>query len=386
MKTICFVKYDAQIRIYKQAKAVRSTGKYKLVLICEKCNYNLLKDVFDEIIFYGLLSNKNNNYLSRYFNYGSNKVFGYGKKNLEKIINYTDVNIFHTHAEPNNIPRIVMENSKVPVVFDSQDFSGISFGLENLDKKTKDDEKYCFEHAAGICHKGPRFEIDYYRQHGYNIKSPEIQWMDYCDKDLFVKNNVKKLSQEDGEIHLVHTGTISNNPKYRYKYLIPLGIKLARQKIHLHIYPSNHYEYKTSKEYIELEKKEKFFHFHDFVPYSELTQEIAKYDWHSHILEYFVGPMFTPEKQRVSMGNKLFTSLEAGLPMIVSPQLECIRELVEKYGIGIIVKDEDLNTLKQIIEKYDYVDLKRNVIKAREALSLSNQVPRLEKFYEKLMM
>ncbi|HEY9247267.1 MAG TPA: hypothetical protein VIO11_10510 [Candidatus Methanoperedens sp.] len=382
MNTLCFVKYDAQIRIYKQAKALKNTGRYRLVLICEKCNYDLLKDVFDEIIFYGFLKNKNNNFASRILNYGSNKLFGYSNKNLKKIINNINADIFHTHAEPNDVPRTVMENSKVPVVFDSQDFSGISFGLENLDKKIKEDEKYCFEHASGICHKGPEFEIDYYRQHGYNINAPEIQWMDYCDKDLFVGVKPKKLSMEDGEIHLVHTGTISNDPKYRYKYLIPLGKKLAKQRVHLHIYPSNNYEYRTSKEYLELDRKEKYFHFHDSVAYLKLPEEIAQYDWHSHILEYFVGPMFTPEKQRVSMGNKLFTSLEAGLPMVVSPQLECIRKLVEKYKIGIIVKDEDLNSLKQIIENQNYTDFQSNVLKAREKLSLDNQVPRLEKFYQ----
>lgn len=385
MKTVCFVKYDAQIRIYKEAKALKNTGRYKLLLLCEKCDYNLLEDIFDEIIFYGFLKNKNNNFISRSFNYGSNKIFNYGEKNLKRIITNIDVDIFHTHAEPNNIPMIVIENSNKPVVFDSQDFTGISFGLENLDNKTKEDEKYCFEHATGICHKGPKFEIDYYRQHGYEISCPEIQWMDYCDEDLFADANIKKLSEEDGEIHLVHTGTISTDPKYRYKYLIPLGKKLAKQKIHLHVYPSNSFEYRTSKEYLELDRKEKYFHFHDYVPYRELNNKIAKYDWHSHILEYFVGPMFTPEKQKVSMGNKLFTSLEAGLPMIVSPNLQCIKELAEKYQVGIIVKDEDLNRLKEIIENQDYNEFRKNILKARHELSLKNQVHRLEKFYEEIM-
>lgn len=385
MKTICFVAKNAGIRIYKQAKALKGIKKYNLLLICEKCNYNLLKGVFDDIAFYGFLKNKDNNFLSTSCNYGFNKVFGYGENKLKKIINSIDVDLFHTHAEPNNIPKAVIENSNKPVIFDAQDFSGISFGIENLDKKTTEDEKYCFEHADGICHKASPFEIEYYRQHGYKINCPEIQWMDYCDEDLFADINTKKLSEGDGEIHLVHTGTVSKDSEYRYKYLIPLGKRLAKQKIHLHIYPANALEYRISNEYTELDEKERYFHFHKPLVYNKLNKEIAKYDWHSHILENFIGPMFTPEKQRVSMGNKLFTALEAGLPMIVSPHLECVRELTEKYEIGFAVRDEDLNNLGEIIESYNYNEFQKNVFKAREILSLKNQVNRLDKFYEEIM-
>lgn len=384
MKTICFVAKNARIRIYKQAKALKERKRYRLSLICEKCDYDLLKDVFDDIEFYGFLKSKDSNFLSRSCNYGFNKIFRYDEKKLKGIINSIDADIFHTHAEPNNIPRVVIENSDKPVVFDGQDFTGISYGIENLDRKTREDEKYCFEHADGICHKGSEFEIDYYRGHGYKIDCPEIQWMDYCDEDLLVDMNTKKLSEEDGEIHLVHMGTVSKNLKYRYKYLIPLGKKMAQQKIHLHIYPGNALEYRTAKEYLELDRKEKYFHFHKPLLYKELNKEIARYDWHSHILENFVGPMFTPEKQRVSMGNKLFSALEAGIPMIVSHHLECIRELTERYKIGIVVKDEDLNGLREIIENYDYKDLQRNVLRARKELSLRNQVHRLEEFYNKI--
>ncbi len=381
MKTVCFVRREASIRVYKQAKALKKGKRYRTVLLCEKCDQSLFGDVFDEILFYNFTGSKNKSLIYRAVNYGLNRTLGYAEKNLAKKVRSIEADIFHAHAEPNSVPRIVMGHSGRPVVFDAQDFSGISYGIENLDQGTREDERYCFEHAAGICHKASPFEIDYYRQHGYSIKSPEIQWMDYCDADLFADPSTRKLSEDDGELHFVHTGTVSNDPKYRYKYLIPLGKALAKQGMHLHIYPANAYEYRTYKEYHAMARTEKRFHFHAPVQYILLNKEIAKYDWHSHILENYAGPMFTPEKQRVSMGNKLFTALEAGLPMVVSSHLECVRELTENHKIGFAIKDEELPRLKEMMARCDYGDFKKNVLKARETLSLRNQVRRLEDFY-----
>ena len=389
MKTICFVKYDAGIRIYKQAKALKETKKYKSMLICEKCDYNLLREVFDDIIFLGILKNKNNNFLSRSCNYASNKLFKYGEKKLKKIVTSTNVDLFHTHAEPNDIPRVVIENSDKPVIFDEQDFSGISCGLENLDKKTREDERYCFEHADGIVRKGPPFEIDYYRQHGYNINCPEVQWMDYCDEDLFADMNSAKLSDEDGETHFVLIGSISPDPNYQIKYCIPLGKELARQKIHLHIYPAPP-EYKISKEYHELDRKEKYFHFHKPAPYKELSKEIAKYDWgivdaSVTLPTDFEGERMSNDRKKSGIGNRPFTFMEAGIPFIGSKMYVLYREIIERNQIGLSIDNTELRRLGELLKDYDYLELKENIRKARETLSLSEQIGHLEMFYQKVI-
>lgn len=384
MKTICFVKQDVTIRIYKQAKALRLTKKYKLLLLCEKCDYNLQKDVFDEIIFYGFLENKKNTLPTRVFNFGFNKLLKYGERNIKRIIKDIDVDLYHGHAEPNSIPRIVMENSGVPVVFDAQDFSGISFGIENLDDKTKEDEKYCFEKADGIVRKGTEFEIDYYRQHGYKIECPEFQWLDYCDEDLFADINAKKLSQEDGEYHLVHTGTIGIDPvKEDFKYLIPLAKTLAKQKIHLHIYP-NPLEYDIAGEYHELARNEKYFHFHRPVPYAVLSEEVSKYDYGILILKQVNSERANMNKFKVGQGNKTFSYFEAGLPEISSDFLLNNNQVITDYGLGLIVNESDLTNLDKILKNTDYGKLRNNVLKARTELSLRNRVHDLEEFYSSI--
>ncbi|MGB8216479.1 MAG: hypothetical protein WCE94_04175 [Candidatus Methanoperedens sp.] len=368
-----------------QAKALKATKKYKLLLICEKCNYDLLENIFDEIIFYGLLKNKDNNFLSRCCNFAFNKIFNYGEKNLKSMINNVDVDVFHAHAEPNNIPRIVIENSSSPVVFDGQDFTGNTSGIENLDTRTRDDEKYCFEHADGICHKGPQSELEYYRQHGYKINCPELQWWGCCEEGLFADMNTKKLSEEDGEIHLVYIGSVSTDPKYDYKNFIPLIKELAIQKIHLDIYPSNLLEYRKSREYVELEQKEHYFHFHEPVPYNQLSKEIAKYDWGIEIVKNVWSERLTEEKAKVAMGTKYFAYLEAGIPAIVSDHYTLIKDFVRINQIGFSVKNSEINKLGEMIKGYDHKDLKKNIIKTREVFLASNQAKPLEEFYRNII-
>ena len=392
MRTICFVKRNPQIRIYKQAKALKRTGRYRLILIAQRYDKELFKDVFDEIIDFGSeyysvpdfgfhLIGKDitlRNILRKISRRRSNE-----EKELAKIVKETDADLFHAHAGPNIFPKIVIENATKPVVFDAYDFSGISSGIENLDEKERIAEKYCLEHADGIVRKGPPFEIDYYRQHGYKITCPEIQWMDYCDEDLFVDMNAKKLSAEDGELHLVYTGAVCVDPKYAFCYFIPLGKQLAKQKIHLHLY-SNPYQYATSKEYIELDKKEKYFHFHKPIPFMELSMEIAKYDYGLWIHENVIGSRVIKEKWKVAIGCKLFTYLEAGLPIIVSDHMEYGKEIIKRYRIGFAIKDEEIGNLKEKIKNQKYDELRENVLKVRNELLLRKQVNRLEEFYEKV--
>ncbi|VVB51534.1 Uncharacterised protein [uncultured archaeon] len=383
MRTVCFVQQDPSIYLYMQAKALRETKKYKLLLICEKCNYTLLENIFDEIIFYGFLKNKDNNFLSRSCNYAFNKIFNYGEKKLKRIINTVDVDIFHAHAEPNNIPRVVIENSNKPSAFSGQDFTGISSGIENLDTRTRENEKYCFEHADGICHKGPPFEIDYYRQHGYRINCPEIQWPGCCDPELFTDLNTKKLSKDDGEMHLVYPGSVSSDPKYKYKDPIPLANELAKQRIHLHIYPTSSLEYNmNSKEYLELSQQERYFHFHKHVPYNELSKEISKYDWGTIISKNIPGKRLIEEKLKVGMATKLFSYMEAGIPIIVSDHLLPMKAFVEENKIGFSVKDDEINKIGEMIKSYDINELKKNILRGREIWSSNNQVKTLEKFYK----
>jgi hypothetical protein len=201
---------------------------------------------------------------------------------------------------------------------------------------------------------------------------------------MFTSPDVEKLSEKDGEYHLVYTGSISFSEKYKNTYYIPLAKKLAKQKIHLHLYtnPTHNIPIDRYIEYIELDRKEKYFHFEKSLPFDEINSEIAKYDfglWYHPDTDDELGVTF--EKRKTGIGNKLFSYLEAGLPIIITERAEYGKKIVDKYGIGFSIRDEDFNNFHSIISNYDYNFMRSNSLRTREELSLGKKVKELEKFY-----
>ncbi len=389
MKTIVFVRAKPSVRIYKIAKALRKSTDYELILICRTLSYdaNLFKDLFDQIFFYSTVF-KFSKQSDLSFNKWWNKKLKLGYRKVIKILNQINPTLIHTMAEPYNIIAYLIQNSKVPVILDANDYTGISTGLENLDMKTARLERYCLEYADGISHKGPDYEIDYYRQHGYKITCPELRWMNYCDEDLCVDTPQKKLSESDGEIHFVYTGLIANNPELKYIYYIPLAKKLARQKIHFHIYPKfaeQRLSYESYKKYIDLAIKEKYFHFHRPLSLKDLIKEISLYDWGLWIHSADISVRTHPEKVMTGSGNKIFSYLEAGLPMIVSSSRIYGKKIIEEYNIGFAIDDSDWDKFDKLIKDRDYSRLKKNVLKVRKELSMQNQSHKLVSFYDQIL-
>ncbi|MDO8460541.1 MAG: hypothetical protein Q7S74_05505, partial [Nanoarchaeota archaeon] len=160
------------------------------------------------------------------------------------------------------------------------------------------------------------------------------------------------------------------------------GKILSKQGIHLHVYTiAKPGEF---EEYERYAKNEKYFHFYTLMPYRDLIKEIARYDyalWVHPVYGKYGDEGATEEKLKVSIGNKLFTYLEAGLPIIISDHLDLGKKIVTNYKMGFSIKDSELNNLKEIIDGKEYPALKNNTLKAREYLSLDNQVKGLEEFY-----
>ncbi|MFB6306967.1 MAG: hypothetical protein ABEH43_08285, partial [Flavobacteriales bacterium] len=173
MKKILFIPRRSRIRPYKIAKALKYIGEIELILLCEEHFYDkeLFEGVFDRVIYF----NKKNFY-------STNKVYTYitkkytltrGLNRMINIVNDLSPDLIHTFAEPyDHIVKLLKETDYPVVMSDGADFSGISSSIDSLGNKTREQEKYAFENVHGICHKGPEYEIEFYRQHGYEINCP----------------------------------------------------------------------------------------------------------------------------------------------------------------------------------------------------------------------
>lgn len=376
---IAFVKKNPQIRILKQAWGLKKRSRYHLTLVAESYDPNLFDKVFDEIITFGSSLNP------------KLRIRGVGRINsmlglwqLKHILERLDVDIIHAHAEPNSIPAIAIRHAKAPVVYDAYDLTSVRLNEKYLSEQEIRDEKFCFENAAGIVHKGP--EIDFMRAK-YNIEVPTLHFQDYCVKEFIVENPLPKLSDKDGEIHIVHTGSVFRmdlpKEKYGYSQYVEIAKMVIAQRIHFHIYP-NPYQLESLPHYEELAELNPYFRMHKGLLYRDLGKEVSKYDY-GWLAQDFRNTIIQDVFYKTAIGNRLFGYLEAGLPIIASDSLEYVATIINKNGIGLMIDTDDLVNLSSKLRELDYRQLQNNVKTARRSgLSMENHIHRLEMFYQKM--
>ena len=225
----------------------------------------------------------------------------------------------------------------------------------------------------------------------YHITAPMLEFHSYvCDE--FISDDNSKYSNMDGNIHLVYGGTVASShlPEKIFGdiQLHSLIEKLAKQGIYFDIYTPP-YASPLRKghqfdDYIVLSETNPLFNFRKGLLPDEVTSEFSKYDFGAMINLFDRGTCLE-EHNRTRLPNKFFTYLEAGLPILISEELQYVAKLVKEYGIGIVVSQKDLDNLPEIINSYDREKLNANVKKAREELSMKKHIGRLIDFYEQVM-
>lgn len=385
-RQIVFVREKPRMRIYKQAYGLAKIGRYELVLIASDYNQRFFEPVFDRIINYRSLFSRNNLLRKSLSKISVNAVSKLDLLNLEQIIQRLNPYVFHVHAEPNIIPATVMMKSNSPVIYDAQDLSGTRFGVEALEREERDAEKYCLENADGIVLKFDREILDFYRNIGYRIECPFLNYLDYCVSELFRDNR----SNKEGEYELAYAGIVSPSflsvEEEGNNQLLEIARKIIAQKIHFHIFtnPWSMGRKDAYMDYVELDNNNRYFHFHFDKPQGELHSMLCNYHFGCSIHD-FSRTKRTKTFEGTAIGNKFSTYLEAGVPIIISRNLKTNTRYVERLGVGIGIELDELDKLYEILCNMDYEELKRNVVSVRmEKMNVMNNIHRLIEFYDRV--
>ena len=292
--------------------------------------------------------------------------------------------VLHAMTPPVTLSKLAIESASAPTVFDQYDTILESYGPEHQWMREIDDERWCFEHAQGYVHKGPKAELDFYRDHGYRLAGPELSYPDGCEESMFQPTEGKKMRDSDGEWHIAYAGGIHGPGKACW--LMPEFEALASQKMHVHIYPAPY-----SKAHEDLIAYSVpgvgggRIHMHKTLPYQELVKELAAYDF--GIYYFDLDPAKFPgqsRKLRTAAGNKIPTYYEAGLPVLIGNRLEYSAGMISEDGAGLVVCAEELPSLAERIKVADMKGLRKAVERARDRLSLSSQAKSLLEFYKRL--
>ncbi len=78
---------------------------------------------------------------------------------------------------------------------------------------------------------------------------------------------------------------------------------------------------------------------------------------------------------QTALASKLFAYIAAGLPVLVSPELGFMAELVERHGIGLVVPGPELATLAARLDRVDHDELRAAVARAQPEFCMERYLP-----------
>ncbi len=378
------------IMIYKIAKILKK-NRYSPILftMCEKdlFDYKFYKGAFNKIICSNFQFSKENLKSIPYF---LERIFSLLKFiiQLKSSKPYVMIGTLGGNWQLKLVHKYFLK--KYPFIYFPYDIiSHFFYSREEALKTTKsfeiEAERYCFENCDGILHKGAPEEL--YPLKGrifknLNLTNLNLNFLPYCSKE-FIVSNKHKLSQKDKALHFVYIGGFPNEPIFLEKLHFFIK-KTILQKIHLHFYTLiDHIKRKNEKDYISQLYfpfyNNSYFHLHQSLGPKEIISEISKYDY-GFFLSYKrnLGDI----ERAFTLGNKVSSFFEAGLPIVYDSSFTFIDKLLSSYGLGISFNDKNIMHLKKHLKKLNYTSLVKRVEKARKDFDIEKNFPRLESFIE----
>ena len=291
------------------------------------------------------------------------------------------IHIFNHGGDFNKVRYNMIRRKELfsPIVYEVYDIMNHMY--INVNSNALYEEKFCIENADGVVNRG--YELKFLEEQcGFKISGKKIQFLDYCnDTDV-------KLSQcRNTELSICYAGHFTTSRNYpdpfstAWDYLIEL---CEKKHCHFHIYASN-YDEREHEEYVYLEKKLDYFHFHEPVPFENLREEIRKFDYgvlplRKDALDQDIIGRTTKYKLKYAVTNKFYDYLDAGLPIIA-------------YGDRFFCKEfEDRGVLLyRPVEEYDFdefawkkIEMKNRVLSVQKEMQISKHINRLCSFYDSI--
>lgn len=138
--------------------------------------------------------------------------------------------------------------------------------------------------------------------------------------------------------------------------------------------------WEDQERYVALTAHYPHFHFQPGVPFHALPAAIA--DCHYGLLyDNMRISSYREEAYWYNMSTKVFSYLEAGLPILVYDDFRYIARMVEEHGLGLTYSLDRIEEIPDLLARADYPSLRANVRRYRESYELATLAPALEKLY-----
>lgn len=117
------------------------------------------------------------------------------------------------------------------------------------------------------------------------------------------------------------------------------------------------------------------FTFHPRVEVSRLVGALhGSYDFGLLLYEFDDDLAVGRRHLQTALASKLFVYVAAGLPILVSPELEFMATLVREHGLGLVVQRDEVPMLATRLGAVDYAALQASVARAQQTFAAEHAV------------
>ncbi len=195
--------------------------------------------------------------------------------------------------------------------------------------------------------------------------------------------------KKDDLIRIVYGGNMlaTTDPNdQHYRAFVKVAPYYAKRNLHLYIYNSPYVHGMGQNDALKqvIEQLGLSDHIHACKPLEleEFVRVISEYDFGS----MFVRPKdMDGMEYNYFMAYKFLTYLRAGLPMLIDSDNHFMASLVNRYQVGIVLQEYDLDHIADIVNNADLVALKRNVVKFRDVFSVEKGAAKVLDMYHQIL-
>ncbi|MDR3641668.1 MAG: hypothetical protein P4L39_10135 [Humidesulfovibrio sp.] len=234
-------------------------------------------------------------------------------------------------------------------------------------------ERAVLSQAFSIIHKLPEEGIARLRE-AYALDQPVHQLHSLPWGEIFAEQRPKDQSRPE----VLYCGGVMPRKSalragYGHHIFDPLIQATADSGLRLSFFVNQNARemyWEEHAEYLDLAEGLEHFSFRRGVPFHELPRTIAGAHF-GLLYDNLELTRILPEAFRYNMSSKIFSYMEAGLPLLAYSRFDYICELIEEHGFGLVYDVSQPQDLARIIADADYPALQANVDRFRREHELT---------------
>lgn len=325
---------------------------------------------------------------------------------LDTLIKRLDAEVFHVQCLfMDNIMGVsvvraerrgacVCEFYDVTSVFAPRDALCIKWNPRIVDMELLLEKTVCREADAVITRFPAPVHEELRRRHGGLTRIIEFQPYP-CPE--FICYSDDKLSEKDGAVRLVYAGMFVPKDKDYPKELFPernqceTFRRLMAQGLRLDVFCASQQAFEVNEgtfaDYHKLAEEDPHFRLLASAPPDVLAQAMAPYDFAINLFDLGLEESLNRDSHIKNVTSaKIFSYLEAGLPVIVTAEYEYMARIIEDNKLGFAVTGDEIDSVAELIKTFDYKSCVESIKSFNEEFGMDKQIKRITALYEEIII